>query len=86
MRSTKRFTCIPHVCTLSRGKRSWLKGILSSAVHPSESMRASARYTGSHEGSALADAWPASFLTPDGLTRNAVTPVWSWYVSKMNCT
>ncbi|CAA9376357.1 MAG: hypothetical protein AVDCRST_MAG89-5038 [uncultured Gemmatimonadetes bacterium] len=52
-----------------------------SAVHPAESTLVAASQMGSHDGSALGDACPASYLTPDGLIWKTVRPEWSWKVS-----
>src|SRR5438876_4085548 len=48
-RLMKRRTSRPHTCSGAREKRSWLYGILISAVHPSASMCVAASQIGSHD-------------------------------------
>jgi len=50
----------------------------NSATHPAESIFAAPSQMGSHAGSALGDAWPASNFTPLGLSWMMVMPEWSW--------
>ena len=67
--------CSPHVCTVSRGKRSCAKGMRSSAVHPSESIVVATFHTGSQDSSKFEPPIPKrSPFTPAGLMINLVWP------------